>query len=113
VLVAGVGETADTQAVRKALADHPVTREYLFHVLVSPDVPLDDPRLILWGWFTRFDPLTDLHPARREMAGNRMILHFPIAIDATWKPGYRQPVAFDPARAEQVENNWDRYGIDL
>ncbi len=113
VLVACVGETADTKAVRAALANHPVTREYLFHVLVSPDVPLDDPRLILWGWFTRFDPLTDLHPARREMAGNRMILHFPIAIDATWKPGYRQPVAFDPARAEQVDRNWDRYGINL
>ncbi len=113
VLVAGVSETADCTAVRKALAEHPVTGEYLFHVLVSPDVPLDDPRMILWGWFTRFDPLMDLHPARREMAGNRIILHFPIAIDATWKPGYRQPVAFDPARAEQVDRNWDRYGIDL
>ncbi len=113
VLIAGVGAAADTQAVRKALADHPITSEYLFHVLVSPDVPLDDPRLILWGWFTRFDPLADLHPARREMAGNRMILHFPIAIDATWKQGYRKPVAFDPARAERVDSNWDRYGIDL
>jgi 3-polyprenyl-4-hydroxybenzoate decarboxylase len=82
-------------------------------VLVSEDVPLSDPSLLLWGWFTRFDPLADLYPARREAAGNRLILHFPIAIDATWKPGYRQPVAFDPERAERVERNWASYGIPL
>lgn len=110
-LVAQVSDGVDRPAVRRALAAHPVTREYLFHVLVSADVPLDDSRLVLWGWFTRFDPLADLHPAQRETVGNRLILHPPIAIDATWKPGYRQPVAFDPDRARQVEKNWDRYGI--
>ncbi|HUT02262.1 MAG TPA: UbiD family decarboxylase, partial [Phycisphaerae bacterium] len=62
VLVAQVREAADRDAARRALAEHPVTGRYLLHVLVWPDVPLDDPRLILWGWFTRFDPLTDLHP---------------------------------------------------
>ena len=113
VLVAQVRETCDREAVRQALAAHPVTGEYLFHVLVWPDVPLDDRRLALWGWFTRFDPLADLHPARREAAGNRMILHFPIAIDATWKEGYRKPVAFDPDRERQVEQRWGDYGIHL
>jgi 3-polyprenyl-4-hydroxybenzoate decarboxylase len=113
VLVGQVSETADTQAVREALASHPATAKYLFHVLVSPDVPLDDGRLILWGWFTRFDPLADLHPARREQVGNRLILHFPIAIDATWKRGYPQPVAVDPDRQRHVESNWNSYGIDL
>lgn len=111
-LVAQVADGADKPAIRHALAGHPATRDYLFHVLVAPDVPLTDPRLMLWGWFTRFDPLADLHPARREQAGNRMLLHFPIAIDATWKPGYRQPVAFDPDRQRQVELNWSAYGID-
>jgi UbiD family decarboxylase len=111
VLVAQVQQSADRAAVMAALADHPVAREYLFHVLVSRDVPLDDDRLILWGWFTRFDPLTDLHPARRELAGNRAILHFPIAIDATWKTGYRKPVEFDEDRLHRVEKDWGRYGI--
>jgi 3-polyprenyl-4-hydroxybenzoate decarboxylase len=110
-LIAQVADGADRAAVREALGEHPATREYLFHVLVSADVPLDDPRLVLWGWFTRFDPLADLHPARRETAGNRLILHPPIAIDATWKTGYRLPVAFDPERERCVERNWDRYGI--
>jgi len=113
VLVAQVSADADRQAVMHALGEHPITREYLFHVLVSQDVPLDDPRLTLWGWFTRFDPFADIHPAGRELDGNRMVLQFPIAIDATWKPGYRKPVAFDPDHQERVESNWDQYGIDL
>ena len=83
VLVARVRDGADAASVRQALAEHPRTGAHLFHVLVSADVPLDDPRQILWGWFTRFDPLADLHPARRRPAGNRMILAPPIAIDAT------------------------------
>lgn len=112
-LAVQVAPDADKAAVRAALAAHPDTQSYLFHVLVSEDVPLSDPSLLLWGWFTRFDPLADLYPARRETAGNRLILHFPIAIDATWKPGYRQPVAFDPERAESVERNWASYGIPL
>ncbi len=113
VLVAQVGDDADAVAVRSALADHPLTSRYLFHVLVSPDVPLQDARLVLWGWFTRFDPLADMHPSRREPAGNRMLLHFPIAFDARWKPGYRQPVAFDPEHERRVEARWADYGIAL
>ena len=110
-LVAQVSKDADKTAVRESLAAHPATREYLFHVLVSEDVPLEDPRLILWGWFTRFDPLADLYPARREAVGNRLVLHFPIAIDATWKPGYRLPVAFDPDHERRVDQTWARYGL--
>jgi 3-polyprenyl-4-hydroxybenzoate decarboxylase len=81
--------------------------------MVSDDVPLDDLRMVLWGWFTRFDPLADLHPAGRKVEGNRMILETPIAIDAAWKEGYRKPVAFDPDIAQKVDDKWDSYGIDL
>jgi hypothetical protein len=54
-----------------------------------------------------------LYPTRREVQGNRLILHFPIAIDATWKPGYRQPVVFDPDHARLVDQRWASYGIPL
>jgi len=113
VLVAQVAAGGDRQAVIRALAAHPAAGRYLLHVLVSPDVPLDDPRLTLWGWFTRFDPLADIHPARRRLAGNRMVMDFPIAIDATWKPGYRKPVEFDPDRERQVNEKWIEYGISV
>jgi UbiD family decarboxylase len=110
-LIARVREGADPAEVREALGVHPAANRYLFHVLVSPDVPLDDPMMVLWGWFTRFDPLADLHPARREQAGNRLILHFPIAIDATWKKGYRTPVELDPEVEKKVDSRWSEYGI--
>ena len=57
--------------------------------------------------------MTDTYPARTEQVGNRLKLHPPIIIDATWKEGYQMPVAFDPERAEQVEKDWDKYGIHL
>ncbi|MBL7077655.1 MAG: UbiD family decarboxylase [Kiritimatiellae bacterium] len=113
VLMVQVHADADKAAVRDALQSHPGTRQYLFQVLVSEDVPLDDPRLMLWGWFTRFDPLVDLHPARRETAGNRLILHPPITIDATWKSGYRDPVEFDPQIRDRVASRWNEYAIPI
>jgi len=113
ILVVQLRRDADKKTVRAALAEHPATRDYLLQVMVSDDVPLDDLRMILWGWFTRFDPLADLHPAGRKIEGNRVILQAPIAIDATWKEGYRRPVSFDSEIAAKVDEKWDSYGIDL
>ncbi|MEI7900144.1 MAG: UbiD family decarboxylase [bacterium] len=111
VLMAQVSRAWRRAAVVQALQEHPVTRQYVFQVAVSDDVPLHDDRLALWGWFTRFDPLTDLYPAQREQVGNRLILHVPILFDATWKEGYRQPVAFDPIKEQRVTDSWSRYGL--
>ncbi|WP_172684254.1 UbiD family decarboxylase domain-containing protein, partial [Desulfosarcina cetonica] len=102
---------ADIEALRQALLHHPASRDYLFHVIVSEDVPLDDPTLMLWGWFTRFDPLADLYPAGRTVAGNRLIFDFPITIDARWKRGYPKPVEFDPAVAKKVDQRWRTFGL--
>jgi 3-polyprenyl-4-hydroxybenzoate decarboxylase len=97
--------------VRQALACHPVASDYLFHIIVSQDVPLDDRTMMLWGWFTRFDPLADLYPAGRTVAGNRLIFDFPIAIDARWKTGYPKPVAFDPDVEKRVDRMWPKLGL--
>ncbi len=112
-LVVQVKDKCDITAVREALAAHPAARRYLFQVLVSADVPLADDMLVLWGWFTRFDPLTDLHPAQRIQAGNRLIMRFPICIDATWKQGYPEPLRFDPDAEKRVNARWGEYGIPV
>lgn len=103
----------DRDALADALRNHEVAGQYLFHVLVSEDVAMHDPIMRLWGWFTRFDPAADLYPSGRKVKGNRLVLEFPILIDARWKKGYPQPVAFDPAVEKRVNNNWTKYGIDL
>ncbi len=110
-LMVQVKESADRDEVIAALRRHPATQTRLFHVLVSEDVTMDDPMMLLWGWFTRFDPLADLHPNNRVLDGNRLIFQFPICIDARWKPGYRQPVAFDPATEAAVDKKWGRLRI--
>lgn len=93
------------------LRSNEITRQYLFHVIVSDDVPLDDPIMLLWGWFTRFDPAADIHPAARHSVGNRLVFDFPIAIDARWKKGYPRPVTFDPEVEKRVNERWARLGI--
>ena len=90
-----------------------MTKQYILQVAVSEDVDIHDDMMALWGWFTRFDPYMDIHPADREMRGNKMVLHFPLLIDATWKEGYRKPVEFDPDVEQRVNDNWDTYGIGL
>jgi UbiD family decarboxylase len=101
----------DLSALQELLRRDEVARQYLFHVLVSEDVPIQDPVMRLWGWFTRFDPAADLHPAGRRVQGNRLVFEFPILIDARWKKGYPRPVAFDPEVERRVDRNWDSYGI--
>ncbi len=110
-LIARLKDGADREAVREALMRHAVTKEYLFHVLVSMDVPIDDPMMILWGWFTRFDPLADIYPSAKRVEGNRLLFSFPICIDATWKPGYRKPVEIAPEIDHLVTHKWFKYGL--
>jgi len=102
----------DLDALQDLLRRDKVARQYLFHVLVSEDVPVQEPIMRLWGWFTRFDPAADLHPAGSRIQGNRVIFEFPILIDARWKKGYPRPVAFDPEVERRVNENWASYGID-
>jgi UbiD family decarboxylase len=101
----------DLSALQDLLRRDKVARQYLFHVLVSEDVPVQEPIMRLWGWFTRFDPATDLYPAGHKVRGNRLVFEFPILIDARWKKGYPRPVAFDPEVERRVDENWDSYGI--
>lgn len=103
----------DIHRLCAALRSHTATQDYLFHVIVGDDVPLNDAILRLWGWFTRFDPALDLYPAGRRVVGNRLLLDFPITIDARWKKGYPRPVSFNPAIERRVAQRWKSYGIDL
>ncbi|MDJ0780657.1 MAG: UbiD family decarboxylase [Desulfosarcinaceae bacterium] len=104
-------QLGDLDDLQTRLAEHPQTQPYLFHVLLSADVDLTDPLLTLWAWFTRFDPLVDIHPADRERRGNRLRLRPPILIDARWKKGYPKPVAFDPAIERSVLARWTALGL--
>ncbi len=77
-------------------------------VAVSPDVPLDDDELILWGIFTRFDCARDIIPAATETRGAWVTCRGPLGIDATWKEGYPDPVENLPEVVRSVDAWWEK-----
>jgi 4-hydroxy-3-polyprenylbenzoate decarboxylase len=82
-----------------------------FVVAVSPDVPLDDQRLLMWGIFTRFDPARDVFFEQSELHGAWPVHRGRMAIDATFKQGYPEPLVMDPEIVAKVDRRWREYGI--
>jgi 4-hydroxy-3-polyprenylbenzoate decarboxylase len=79
---------------------------------VSPDIPLDDRSLLLWGIFTRFDPARDAFFERSELRGAWPVHRGRMAIDATFKAGYPEALEMDPEVVSRVDRRWKEYGID-
>lgn len=79
---------------------------------VSPDVPLDDSELLLWGLFTRFDCARDIVFTQVERRGAWTTCRGVLGIDATFKPGYPEPLQMSAEIVERVDRRWREYGID-
>ena len=79
---------------------------------VSPDVPLDNRDLLLWGIFTRFDCARDIVFTEVQRRGAWTTCHGVMGIDATFKPGYPKPLDMDRDIVEKVDRRWAEYGID-
>lgn len=80
---------------------------------VSSDVSLDDEERLIWGLFTRFDCARDIIPASAHMEGAWPKISGPLGIDATWKPGYPEPLVMSPDIIERVDSRWKEYGLAL
>jgi 4-hydroxy-3-polyprenylbenzoate decarboxylase len=98
----------DGRAVIETLVHRPELAECKLIVAVSPDVPLDDDELLLWGIFTRFDCARDSIPAQVESRGAWLTCRGPLGIDATWKSGYPEPVANLPEVIAAVDGWWGK-----
>jgi len=107
VTVRGEGE-GEGRAVVERLVARPEYAAVRLIVAVSPDVPLEDDELLLWGVFTRFDCARDVVPARIETRGAWLTSHGPLGIDATWKAGYPAPVENRPEVVAAVEGWWGK-----
>ncbi len=79
---------------------------------VSRDVPLDDRELLLWGIFTRFDCARDVVFTRVERRSAWTTCHGTMGIDATFKPGYPEPLEMSEEIIALVDRRWAEYGID-
>jgi UbiD family decarboxylase len=97
----------DGRALVERLVRRPEYAGVKLIVAVSPDVPLEDDELLLWGIFTRFDCARDVVPASAEQRGAWLTCHGPIGIDATWKAGYPDPVESLPEVVAGVDAWWN------
>ena len=95
--------------VVKALVGHPAFGTLKLIAAVSTDVSLDDRESLLWGIFTRFDPARDIVFGSAELKGAWPVYRGVLGIDATFKPGYPDPVVMDPAVIKRVDTRWNQY----
>jgi 4-hydroxy-3-polyprenylbenzoate decarboxylase len=100
--VTAVGATPGRDVVEK-LTRRPEYAEAAMIVAVSEDFAIEDDRELVWGWFTRFDCARDVVPAQVETRGAWTTCRGPLGIDATWKPGYPEPVAAAPEIVARVD----------
>lgn len=80
-------------------------------VALSPDVPLDHSTLFLWGLFTRFDCARDTFFKHVSLSSGHSRYEGPLCIDATWKPGYPEPLCMTDDIIRRVDQRWKEYGF--
>lgn len=97
--------------ILEKLVQHPALAGYSFIATVSEDVPLDDDELLLWGLFTRFDCARDVTPKTARLKGAWAEVEGPLGLEATWKPGYPDPLTMDPAITARVSQRWKEFGF--
>ena len=76
--------------------------------LVSPDVDIHDKESYIWGVFTRFDCERDVIFKESRLAGISPIYRGVMGIDATWKPGYPEPLVMKDEILKRVDEQWGK-----
>ena len=97
------------RAVVERLVKAPVLSGIKLVAAVSPDVDLADQESFLWGLFTRFEPARDLVFSSVELHGAWPVCRGCLGIDATYKRGYPETIAMDPAIVKRVDSRWQQY----
>jgi UbiD family decarboxylase len=76
--------------------------------LVSSDVDIHNKESYIWGVFTRFDCERDVIFTENKLVGIAPIYRGVMGIDATWKPGYPEPLVMTDEIVKRVDEKWGR-----
>lgn len=97
----------------RALLERVVAKNPQFRIVaaVSEDVDLKDDVSLLWGIFTRFDCARDVFFGESTIRGVWPHFSGPMAIDATYKKGYPEPVTMLPDIEALVQQRWQNYQL--
>ncbi len=75
---------------------------------VNGDVNIHDKESYIWGVFTRFDCERDVVFTEQKLAGISPIYKGVMGIDATWKPGYPEPLLMNEEIVKRVDEKWGK-----
>jgi 3-polyprenyl-4-hydroxybenzoate decarboxylase and related decarboxylases len=70
---------------------------------VSGDVDIKNKENYIWGLFTRFDCERDVVFTKQSMVGISPVYGGVMGIDATWKPGYPEPLLMNEEVTKMVD----------
>ena len=75
---------------------------------VSSDVDIHDKENYIWGIFTRFDCERDVIFTDQKLTGISPVYKGVMGIDATWKPGYPEPLTMKAEIVRLVDVKWGK-----
>jgi 4-hydroxy-3-polyprenylbenzoate decarboxylase len=101
----------DSRWVLEALVKDPLLEGVKIVAVVSLDVDLADRESAIWGLFTRFDCARDIVFTETKLVGPTVRYGGRLGIDATWKPGYPDPLEMPEEIVQKVNTRWSDYGI--
>lgn len=99
---------ADRRDLLQKLVRMPEFASLKIVALVSADVDIHDKESYIWGVFTRFDCERDVVFAESSLLGIAPIYRGVMGIDATWKPGYPEPLNMPDEIIKQVDEKWGK-----
>lgn len=75
---------------------------------VSEDVDIHSKTCYIWGIFTRFDCERDVMFREQNLIGISPVYKGTMAIDATWKNGYPEPLVMSEDVIRRVDEKWGK-----
>jgi 4-hydroxy-3-polyprenylbenzoate decarboxylase len=116
ILAVTVEGTAGRSVLEQLLAEDartawPSLQRVPIIAVVSSDVRLQDRTHLIWGIFTRFDAARDILFNDSRRVGAAPVHRGTMGIDATWKPGYPDPVRPSEETRRLVDRRWGEYGL--
>lgn len=99
---------AQGRDIVRQLVAHPAMAGVAVIAAVSEDVNIHDRENYIWGLFTRFDAERDVLFSRQELVGIAPVYGGVMGIDATWKPGYPNPLAMTDEIVQKVDGYWGK-----
>jgi UbiD family decarboxylase len=95
-------------AVAQKLVGLPELSSLPLLACVSSDVDIRDKESYIWGVFTRFDCERDVVFTQNRLVGIAPVYNGVMGIDATWKPGYPEPLSMPEEIVKRVDAKWGK-----